>query len=179
MYNQLAATSHEQDAENSELQAIFPAFSDLYFRLDLEGTILDCHQGQLTSSTNFPMAPETFLGQPLQTMLPPVVGEQFRAALSEVVETQALVRLEYTLTLQDQLHHYEAKLLPLPNNQVFMLVGEISKAKQVEAERRQAEAALRASQAELLTLFGAMQDVILVLNAEGRYLKIAPSCAPL
>lgn len=110
MYNQLAATSHEQDAENSELQAIFPAFSDLYFRLDLEGTILDCHQGQLTSSTNFPMAPETFLGQPLQTMLPPVVGEQFRAALSEVVETQALVRLEYTLTLQDQLHHYEAKL---------------------------------------------------------------------
>ncbi|MBN3893154.1 MAG: PAS domain-containing protein [Nostoc sp. JL31] len=47
------------------------------------------------------------------------------------------------------------------------------------SSRKQAEELIKASQAELLALFNAMQDVILVLDAEGRYLKIAPSSAPL
>ncbi|WP_449420284.1 PAS domain S-box protein [Phormidium nigroviride] len=46
-------------------------------------------------------------------------------------------------------------------------------------ERKQAEIELASSQAELMALFNAIQDVIIVLNAEGRYLKIAPSSAPL
>jgi two-component system, cell cycle sensor histidine kinase and response regulator CckA len=42
-------------------------------------------------------------------------------------------------------------------------------------ERKQAEAALKASEAELRALFAAMTDVILVLDAQGRHLKIAPT----
>ena len=42
-------------------------------------------------------------------------------------------------------------------------------------ERRQAEEALRTSEAELRALFAAMTDVILVLDIEGRYVKIAPT----
>lgn len=41
--------------------------------------------------------------------------------------------------------------------------------------RKQAEEKLRASEAELRALFAAMTDVILVLDAQGRYLKIAPT----
>jgi len=44
------------------------------------------------------------------------------------------------------------------------------------AERQRVEAALRASEAELRALIGAMSDVILVLDRDGRHLKIAP-CA--
>jgi len=42
-------------------------------------------------------------------------------------------------------------------------------------QRRRAEERLRASEAELRALFAAMTDVILVLDAQGRYLKIAPT----
>jgi PAS domain S-box-containing protein len=42
-------------------------------------------------------------------------------------------------------------------------------------ERKRAEEALRASEAELRAIFAAMTDVILVLDAEGRYQKIAPT----
>ncbi|HET6454447.1 MAG TPA: PAS domain S-box protein [Armatimonadota bacterium] len=42
-------------------------------------------------------------------------------------------------------------------------------------ERKRAEEALKASEAELRALFSAMTDVILVLNSEGRYLEIAPT----
>ncbi|MCA1632423.1 MAG: PAS domain S-box protein [Acidobacteria bacterium] len=42
-------------------------------------------------------------------------------------------------------------------------------------ERRQSQRSLEASEAELRALFAAMTDVILVLDREGRYLKIAPT----
>ncbi|HJQ23668.1 MAG TPA: PAS domain S-box protein [Blastocatellia bacterium] len=50
----------------------------------------------------------------------------------------------------------------------------IAKAVQL-IERRWAEASLRASEAEMRALFAAMTDVVIVLDAEGRYLKIAPT----
>ncbi|MBD2695195.1 PAS domain-containing protein [Anabaena catenula FACHB-362] len=40
------------------------------------------------------------------------------------------------------------------------------------------EEALKDSQTELLALFNAIEDVILVVSAEGKYLKVAPSSAP-
>ena len=42
-------------------------------------------------------------------------------------------------------------------------------------ERRRTEERVRASEAELRTLFSAMKDVIFVLDAEGRYLRVAPT----
>jgi PAS domain S-box-containing protein len=42
-------------------------------------------------------------------------------------------------------------------------------------ERRRVKAELEASAAEMRALFSAMTDVILVLDAEGRYLKVAPT----
>jgi two-component system cell cycle sensor histidine kinase/response regulator CckA len=51
---------------------------------------------------------------------------------------------------------------------------ELEEAKNRRA-RQQAEQELKASEAELRALFAAMTDVILVLNSEGRYLRIAPT----
>ncbi|MBD2437654.1 PAS domain S-box protein [Nostoc sp. FACHB-110] len=59
-----------------------------------------------------------------------------------------------------------------------------TKISQLEQELQQAKQLLehnfsiQSSPAELLALFNAIQDVILVVDGEGRYLKIAPSCAP-
>ena len=46
-------------------------------------------------------------------------------------------------------------------------------------DRKTVEIELAASQEELMALFNAIQDVIIVLNSEGRYLKVAPSSAPI
>ncbi len=42
-------------------------------------------------------------------------------------------------------------------------------------ERKRGEEALRNAEAELRAVFGAMDDVIFVLDGEGRYLKVAPT----
>lgn len=170
---------HQLQQRNKELEAIFEAFPDLYFRIDAQGLILDFHQGQLFASQDLYVSPELSLGKPMQAVLPPEVGEQMYIALAQVIETQQMVSMEYTLPMESGQRSYEARLLPLPDQQVLVLVRDISDRQRLEAERQHAEDALRASEAELMTLFGAMQDVILVLDAEGRYLKIAPSCAPL
>ncbi|MGB3405093.1 MAG: PAS domain-containing protein, partial [Microcoleaceae cyanobacterium] len=46
-------------------------------------------------------------------------------------------------------------------------------------ERKAAETALQASQAELLAIFTAMEDVLIVLDGTGKYIKIAPCSSPL
>ncbi len=51
-------------------------------------------------------------------------------------------------------------------------VAELEKDK---AEHTRAKVALQESEGELRTLFAAMMDVVLVLDAEGRYVKIAPT----
>ena len=46
-------------------------------------------------------------------------------------------------------------------------------------ERKQAEAALRKSEAELRALFAAMQDVVIIYDRQGRYLSVAPTSGSL
>ncbi|MBU7584619.1 MAG: PAS domain S-box protein [Nostoc sp. TH1S01] len=62
---------------------------------------------------------------------------------------------------------------------IAQLETELQDTQQLLQNHYQAEQALKDTQTELLALFNAIQDVIIVVDAEGRYLKIAPSCAPL
>ncbi len=66
----------------------------------------------------------------------------------------------------------------LPKDNLTRLVPaierELNEAKNRRSQR-EAEAALKSSEAELRTLFQVMNDVILVLDSEGRHLKVAPT----
>src|SRR5947209_1220907 len=79
-----------------------------------------------------------------------VAVEAMRAGASDYLMKDNLVRL--TPTIERELHEAENR-----------------------RARRRAEEALKASEAELRALFAAMTDVIFVLDAEGRYLKVAPT----
>lgn len=79
-----------------------------------------------------------------------VAVEAMRAGAHDYLMKDNLVRL--SATIERELHEAENR-----------------------RARTRAEEALRASETELRTLFAAMNDVILVLDAEGRYLKIAPT----
>ncbi|MEG4281621.1 PAS domain S-box protein [Microcoleus sp. A006_D1] len=58
----------------------------------------------------------------------------------------------------------------------LLCVGtDISDAVAAATQRKKAEISLQASEAELRALFAAMNDVIFVIDTEGRYLKIAPT----
>ncbi|MBC1240876.1 PAS domain S-box protein [Nostoc sp. 2RC] len=78
-----------------------------------------------------------------------------------------------------QLKQQMAKSATEFHTEITQLKQELQESKQLLQNNYEAELILKASQTELLALFNAIQDVIIILDAEGRYLKIAPSSAPL
>jgi len=139
----------------SELKAIFQAFPDLYFRLNSEGIILDYNAGQI-GTDNLHISPEVFLNQRMSEILPPQVGQQFSEALLQVLQTNSLVVIEYSLPKQDEEKSYEARLVPLLANQVMVIIRDITQRQQAEEALRQSETRFRqlAQREELLNRLG-------------------------
>ncbi|NJL57299.1 PAS domain S-box protein [bacterium] len=87
---------------------------------------------------------------------------------------QADISQDENLLLRQRSAELERQLASLQQQHAAVLTQ-----LQLEIDARQrAEAALRSHEAEVRALFRAMQDVILVLDAEGRHLKVIPTNAP-
>ncbi len=113
----------------SELQSLFQAFPDLYFRLAKDGTILSYHPG---SSVELYLAQENLVNQRLQDILPGDVKYQCYKAFLQVLKTNSLVAVEYSLPLPDGEKNFEARLLPSQDQQVIVIVRDITHRKQIE-----------------------------------------------
>ncbi|MBN3942639.1 MAG: PAS domain S-box protein [Nostoc sp.] len=123
--------------------------------------------------------PSDLLGQPFAPLLHPDDFPLAQRKIQEMVETKGQrIAIEFRHRQKDGNWCWMRSVAsPIfdSDGEIIGLHGAISDI----SSRKQAEELIKASQAELLALFNAMQDVILVLDAEGRYLKIAPSGAPL
>ncbi len=133
------ATEGQLLQTTSELQEIFQAFPDIYFRLKSDGTILSCH-GRETSDLY--LQPEKFLGKAMQNILPTDAAKQFQQAIFQVNKTNSLVAIEYSLPLTAKTKSFEARLLPSIANQIIVIIREIT-------ERKQAQLALQRAKDEL------------------------------
>jgi len=120
----------------SELQAIFQAVPDLYFRLASDGTVLGSYAGR---EEDLSIRPESFLGRRIQEVFPPEVAEPFGHALQDVLRSRSLRTLEYSLTGPSGTRQFEARILPLMNDQLIVIVRDITEKKTAEdAMSRQA-----------------------------------------
>ena len=145
-----------------ELEAVFRALPDLYFRMDADGTIRDYRAGR---QFGLYVPPEAFLGRRVQDVLPAPAGPRVADGLAEVAATRDAVHFEYTLPLGVEPHHYEARLLPLGDDQVVGVVRDVT-------ERTRAAEALRASEASYRGLFDSLTDLVYVQDFEGRFLAV-------
>ncbi len=95
-----------------------------------------------------------------------------QAGLREIVAGERdRLELEFPYNTDDQRRWFAAIALP------YVIGGERGTLVQHReaTRRRQAEAQLNESEAELRALFAAMTDMIFVIDARGRYLKIGPT----
>ncbi len=134
MENPISETLRRKTAE---LEAIYRAYPDLQFRLRNDGTILDYHthfEGELY------LAPELFLGQRMQDVLPPDVGEQFKDAFEQITGGSLLVTFEYKLSLSTEIRFYEARILPLLDDQMILVARDVTSRRKTETDlQRNAE----------------------------------------
>ncbi|MFV1952094.1 MAG: EAL domain-containing protein [Nitrospinota bacterium] len=153
----LELSSQELLQANSEMQAVFQAFPDLFFRLDVEGTILEY---KTESSTDLYLSAGKLLGKRIQDIPLENVRKKFHEAIHQVQEKKSLVSIEYSLMTRDREQFYEARLLPLPENQIIVIVRNITEREHAEEERERYLSLLHAT-------LESTADGILVVDNEG------------
>jgi PAS domain S-box-containing protein len=159
----------ELKKRTDELEAIFQALPDLYFRLAADGTVLDHRAGEGDRGY---LPPERFVGRGLTEMLselvPPETAARVREALAEVKRTGRMVHLEYPLAVDGLSREYEARLIPLDDGSLIAVVRDIT-------ERKQFETALQEREEHFRKLIETSHDLIQTLDGSGRIVYTGPS----
>ena len=141
---------------NQEMQAIFDAFPDILFRLAADGTILDF---RTKNYKELYTSPDSFVNHKIQDVLQTTAGTKLYAAIQQVLTTESLVTIEYSLPLSHGEQYFEARMVPLNQTEVIALTRNIS-------DRKQAELALEASQARFAGILEIANDAIISVNEQ-------------
>ncbi len=112
----------------AELQAVFRAIPDLYFRLKTDGTFQELLAGD---SADLYLPTVDLLGKRVQDVSQRV-GQQFQQAIGRVLRTKSLVMIEYSLKINGERKFFEARFLPLLEDQVVAVIRNITERKQLE-----------------------------------------------
>ncbi|WP_377478459.1 MAG: PAS domain S-box protein [Microcoleus anatoxicus] len=119
--------------KTSELEAVFRALPDLYFRLNAEGVILDYLSG---NSSDIYIPVEDFVGKKMLDVLPINVVTQFEQSITKTLENKTCVTLEYSLETPEEAQIYEARFMPFKVNQLIIISRNITLRKQAESQLR-------------------------------------------
>ena len=122
--------------KTSELETIFQALPDLYFRLAADGKILE---SQISTTSDLFVPAEVFMGQHIQSVLPSDVGGAIHEVITQVYESGRMATIEYSLPMPSGERHFEARLSPLDEDQVIAVVRNITSRKETEIELQMAK----------------------------------------
>jgi PAS domain S-box-containing protein/putative nucleotidyltransferase with HDIG domain len=147
-----------------ELQGIFKALPDLYFRMSADSTILNYMAGR---TEDLYLPPEQFLGKKIKEILPKPVGNRIAKAVREALRAPDLVTVEYMLPVLGREQYFEARLLPFSGNQVIGVVHNITHRKLSEMALRESEARFR------VVTESALVGVYLIQDGTFRYVNPA------
>ena len=148
----------------SELEAVFRALPDLYFRMGSDGTILDYKAGR---AADLYISPEQFLGKRMQDILPRDVANRVDEAIRKVREEGTTQTIEYSLPVGGRIQHFEARLMPLAESEIVAVVRNTT-------DRKQIEDALRKSEEKYRNLVETTSDWVWEVDENGVYTYVSP-----
>ena len=111
----------------SELQAVFQAIPDLFFRFSADGTYQKLLAGRPADLYDPAVG---LIGKQIDASKK--LGRQFREAIAQSLKTQSLVVTDYPMPLEGETRFFEARFIPLLNDQVVVVVRNITERKQAE-----------------------------------------------
>lgn len=161
----LELSSSELLQANSELKSIFQAFPDLFFRLNREGNILE-FKGGTAADIHFPL--ERILGRQIQNIPVKEISDKFSGAIEKIREDKSIISIEYSMKISNSEHYYEARLVPFLQDEIIVIVRNIT-------ERKMAEKTLRESEERYRKVLESSPDPIIVYDMEGMAAFVNPA----
>ena len=123
-----------------ELQAIFSAIPDLFFRIDKNGVILDYMAGK---GNDLYKKPEEFLGKNLMDLFPEPLNENFINQIKNALEKNKVEIIEYDLEIAGEVRYFESRIIPISSEEVIGIVRNITSKKIWERQLKESEARFR------------------------------------
>jgi hypothetical protein len=153
-----------RDLRNSEAEnrAIVDTVPDLLFRVNRGGIIIDFRKPE---RMDLYVESAQFLGRSIGDVLPANVSEAAYPAIEEALKTNEVVTFEYNLILKGQFQYFEGRMIAFSNDEVLVLVRNIS-------ERKQAEHQLIESEQKFRSLAESSPDNIIRYDKECRAVYI-------
>jgi len=143
-------------------RAILAALPDLLIRMRRDGMCLD-----MQYPGHFPVVcpKEQHVGRLVQDTLTPEVAAERMQAVERALATGETQIYEYKLPINGALQWEEARVVPMQNDEVLVLVRDID-------DRKWAETALRQSEALNRAIVDALPDMFTRISVEGRVLDV-------
>lgn len=164
----------EQDLRNLEQhnRALMNAIPDLIFVLTRTGQYVDVRAPEI----NDLIAPqERLIGANIGDFFSPEQAREMLAVIGRALDTQSLQNLEYTIDTQQARQCFEARFIPLNQEQALAIVRNITENRDSELMRRQLTEELREQMNMLDTVLATTPDLMLIVNHQGRYLYANPT----
>ena len=128
-----------------------------FFRLDKDGTVLDCKGG---SSTDLHLPLMSMIARKIHEIPLADAGTKLQETFQEAQRTKQMVSTEYSATVEKKEYYYEARFVPVSNDNVIVIIRNITERVEAEQEREK-------SLSLYLATIESTADGILVVNNKG------------
>ncbi|GEK10825.1 EAL domain-containing protein [Pseudoalteromonas peptidolytica] len=129
-WQQQLQTNQELARRHALMTSVFHALPDLFFIINSDSTIVECHTGK---KDDLYLSPEQFIHKKMADVLPHHAARQFNQAINSATQQHQLTQIEYPLTIDGQNKLFEARLSPIPNSeQLVIVVRDITEKKKQE-----------------------------------------------
>jgi PAS domain S-box-containing protein len=147
-------------------EAVLSAIPDLLFRANGEGIYL----GYISTHEFIDLMPQEIkpVGKHMSEFLPPEVAERHLSHLKKVLETGKSCLYEQQILINGRYQYEELRVVPSGENEVLFMVRDVT-------DRKQAELALKESEARNRAIISAIPDLIVRLRRDGVYLDMIPA----
>ncbi len=113
-------------------RAFLNAIPDLIFRLNREGIYLDCHAENVSDLV---VPAHELLGKKVPEILPAPLAQLIEQHIAQAHSTGLIQTLEYELPINDQSRYWEARIVACGDDEVLVIVRNITERKRAEEER--------------------------------------------
>ena len=154
----------EKDRWASELKtkAIIDALPDNIFVLDKDCVFVECF---VQSEDQLLLKPEDFINKPVEKVLTPSLATMTKNAVSQVLSTGKPAEYDYELIINNQIKHYEARMVMLDKSHTLTLVRDIT-------EKKNTEKAVQQQNTFIATLLDSIPNPLFYMNKNSIYLGV-------